>query len=66
VSGENLLTPPRYDDLPEMCTPEEVSAYLRIGRNSTYELLKSGAIPSIKYGRLIRIRKSALLMVNGK
>lgn len=56
-----LITPPRFDDLPEMCTVEEMGAYLRISRNAAYELVKSGALRSIKYGRLIRIPKQALI-----
>lgn len=55
------LTPPRFDDLPEMVTVEEMAAYLRISRNVAYDLVKSGALRSIKYGRLIRIPKQALL-----
>jgi excisionase family DNA binding protein len=51
----------RLDDLPELLTPEDCAAVLRVSRNSMYELLKTGAVPSLKYGRLIRIRKSALL-----
>lgn len=51
----------RIDDLPELVTPEEARAVLRVSRNSMYELLKTGAVPSLKFGRLIRIRKSVLL-----
>ena len=54
-------TPPRFDDLPELVTVEEMAAYLRISRNSAYELIKGGVIRSVKYGRLIRIPKQALL-----
>jgi excisionase family DNA binding protein len=53
--------PPRYEDLPDLCTPEEGRAFLQIGRNTMYDLLKSGAIRSHKYGHLIRIPKAALL-----
>ncbi len=51
----------QLDDLPELVTPEEAATVLRVSRNSMYELLKSGAVPSLKFGRLIRIRKTALL-----
>jgi excisionase family DNA binding protein len=51
----------RLDDLPELLTPEESANVLRVSRNSMYELLKTGTIPSLKYGRLIRIRKTVLL-----
>ena len=52
---------PTFDSLPDLCTPEEAGAFLRISRNTTYDLLKSGALPSIHFGRLIRIKKAALL-----
>ena len=48
-------------DLPEWLTAEEVQTYLKLSRNTAYELLRSGAIPSQKFGdRLIRIHRSAL------
>ena len=49
------------DDLPELVTPDEARAVLRISRNCMYELIKGNKIAHIKFGRLIRIRKSALL-----
>jgi excisionase family DNA binding protein len=51
----------RLDDLPELLTPEEAMTVLRVSRNGMYELLKTGAVPSLRYGRLIRIRKTVLL-----
>ena len=54
-------TPPRWDDLPDLVTPEDARAFLQVGRNTIYELIKSGALPSRKFGKLIRIPKSALL-----
>jgi excisionase family DNA binding protein len=53
--------PPRFDDLPEMVLVEEAAAFLRISRNAAYELVKSGALRSVRYGRCIRIPKQALL-----
>jgi excisionase family DNA binding protein len=53
--------PPLYNDLPEMTTPEEGAAFLRVSRNGMYELLKAGSIRHVKFGRLIRIPKQALL-----
>jgi excisionase family DNA binding protein len=61
MSTIETVTPPRYDDLPDLCTPEDARLFLQIGRNTIYELLKSGAIRHVKYGRLIRIPKAALL-----
>jgi excisionase family DNA binding protein len=51
----------RYDDLPDLVTPEEARAFLRVGRNMMYDLIKSGALPSVRFGKLIRLPKAALL-----
>lgn len=56
----------RYVDLPELITPEELSEYLHVSRNGAYELLRTAAIPSLRYGRLIRIPKTALLVKDQK
>jgi excisionase family DNA binding protein len=40
----------------EVITVRELQQLLRIGRNKTYELLRSGEIPYCKIGRQIRIR----------
>ena len=48
-------------DIPTLFTVEEVAAHLRIGRNSAYNLVKSGRIKHVKIGRTIRIPKSAVL-----
>lgn len=60
-TDQAVARPPRFDDLPEMVTVEEMGAFLRLSRNAAYDLVKSGAIRSIKFGRLIRIPKQALL-----
>jgi excisionase family DNA binding protein len=58
VIRENL-TPPWYEDLPDMVTPEQAQAFLQVGRNTMYDLLKTDQIKSVKFGRLIRIPKTA-------
>ncbi len=55
------LIPPRFEDLPDMCSPEQAQAFLQVGRNTIYEALKAGQIRHIKCGRLIRIPKQALI-----
>jgi excisionase family DNA binding protein len=55
----------RHDDLPDLVTPDEARAFLRVGRNAIYDLIKSGALPSVRFGKLIRVPKAALLP-NGK
>jgi excisionase family DNA binding protein len=49
-----------FDDLPEYLTPSEVQAYLSLGRNTVYELLRRNEIAHVRFGRLIRIPKAAL------
>jgi excisionase family DNA binding protein len=53
--------PDRFDDLPDMCTPEQAGGFLQLSRNAVYELIKAGDVPSVKFGRLIRIPKRHLL-----
>ena len=54
-------TVPRFEDLPDLCTPAEARAFLRVSRNGIYHLIATKAVPSVKFGNLIRIPKSALL-----
>lgn len=44
----------------EMLTPADVMKILRLGRNKTYDLIASGALPVIRFGRAIRIPRAAL------
>lgn len=50
-----------YNDLPLVMTVPEMAEILHIGRNAAYELVKCGAIRSIRIGRNIRIPQAALL-----
>ncbi len=47
---------------PMMLTVREVGKILRTGKNTTYDLISSGEIPSIKIGRQIRIYSKNLLL----
>ena len=49
------------DDLPVTLRVEELMPILGIGRNTAYELIRSGQIRSIRIGRQIRIPRDALL-----
>ena len=49
------------DDLPLVLKVPEVAKILGIGRNTAYNLVRSGAIKSIHVGRQIRVSRSALL-----
>ena len=48
-------------DLPIALTVPEVSHLLRIGKNKGYELVRSGAIQSIRIGKGIRIPRQAVI-----
>lgn len=50
----------RLADLPDVLNVAQVAAYLNIGTNSAYELLRSGAIRSIKIGKQFRVPKRCL------
>ena len=56
-----MHTNPRIEDLPDVLRVDDVISVLNIGRNSMYQLLRSGAFPSIKIGRQYRIPKQYLL-----
>lgn len=49
-----------FDKLPLALRVEELMPILGIGRNTAYELVRSGQIRSIKVGKQIRIPKEAL------
>lgn len=53
-------------DLPLALTVDELAAALGIGRNTAYELVRSGAIDHFLAGRQIRISKSSLLKFMGE
>jgi excisionase family DNA binding protein len=54
-------TPKRFQDLPDMVTPGEARAYLRISKNAMYDRLKDRRVESVRFGRLIRIPREELL-----
>jgi excisionase family DNA binding protein len=52
----------RDDDSPSLSyeillTPEDIAAVLRIGRTRVYDLINTGVLPSLKIGRLRRVRR---------
>lgn len=49
------------DDLPLVLTVSEVSKILGVGKNTAYDLIRSGTIRSVRVGRQIRIPKAAFL-----
>jgi excisionase family DNA binding protein len=50
-----------FEKLPEILSVEEVGHYLRIGRNSAYDLVNGGGLKAIRVSpRHLRITKAAL------
>ena len=41
-----------------LMSPEELRQFLGLGRTYTYQLLTSGAIPSVRIGRLRKVRRA--------
>ena len=50
----------KYEDLPELLTVEEFCACLEMGRTTAYELVHTGEIPFVRFGRRIWIPKTVL------
>jgi excisionase family DNA binding protein len=51
------------DKLPELLTVEEARSrrFLGVGRTKMYDLVRTGAIPSVRLGKLIRIPTRRLI-----
>lgn len=55
------------NDCPDYLTVEQARQLLGLGKNTMYEALKRGDIPSVRIGRLIRVSKKTLEeTMNGK
>ena len=54
------------DDLPLALRVEDLMPILGIGRNTAYELVRSGKIRSIRVGRKIRVPKDAVAAFLGE
>lgn len=50
-----------YEDLPLVLKVEDLMPILGIGRNTAYELARSGQLRCIRIGRQIRVTRDALL-----
>lgn len=46
---------------PDALTPEQVRQMLGVGQRTAYRLLRTGAIPSVRMGRIYRIPKTAVI-----
>ena len=49
-----------FDELPDLLTPDEFRAYTGIGRSTMYDLLRREDVPHVRFGRCIRIPKTAV------
>jgi excisionase family DNA binding protein len=49
-----------YESLPEQLTVAEYIAYTRTSKWSAYDLIRRGELPAKRYGRVVRIPKSAV------
>ena len=49
------------NDLPMILRVEDLMPILGIGRNTAYELVRSGKLRSIRVGRQVRVPKNALI-----
>ena len=55
------------DELPLVLRVEDLIPILDIGRNTAYELVRSGRIRSVKVGRQIRVPRDAVVeFLNGE
>ena len=59
---KNFEQSPRdFNDLPIVLTVSQVAQVLNLGRDTTYDLVRSGRIHSFRAGRQYRVTKSALM-----
>lgn len=49
-----------FEQLPPVLSVDLLARVLGIGKNSAYDLVRSGRIPSVRIGRQIRVSKSAV------
>lgn len=49
-----------FDNYPDVVTVKEMQAMLRIGRKAAYDLVHSGAIPSVRVGSSYLITKKSI------
>jgi excisionase family DNA binding protein len=50
----------RLDQLPPFLTVPEAAAVLRLGRSAAYDAVARGQIPSVRFGKKLRVPRAAL------
>jgi excisionase family DNA binding protein len=53
-------TPSRLEDLPPFLTVLEAAAVLRLGKTATYDAITRGEIPSVRFGKKLRVPRGAI------
>jgi excisionase family DNA binding protein len=53
-------------DMPAVLTVEEAAAHLRIGRSAAYAAARSGDLPVIRIGRVLRVPRQRLAELLGE
>lgn len=51
----------RIEDAPPVLKVKDLPPLLKVGRNTAYELVRSGQIHSVKVGRVYRIPRDAVI-----
>jgi excisionase family DNA binding protein len=49
------------EDLPAILTVEQVQRFLRVSRQKAYEIVHQSGFPAIRFGRVIRVPREALM-----
>jgi excisionase family DNA binding protein len=60
MDSDSTHSPTKFEQLPDWLTPAEARQFLRLGKSSLYEKLRSGEIASRRFGRQFRIAKATL------
>ena len=55
-----MFSSPQIEETKRLLSDDELARELGIGRTTAYSLLWSGTIPSMKVGRLRKVRREAL------
>lgn len=50
-----------YQDIPVVMSVDQMAKILKIGKNAAYDLVHSGAVKTIRTGRVIRITRKSLV-----
>jgi len=50
-----------FSNFNDMVTVPELTKMLNVGRNTAYELVRAGFVPSVRIGRQVRISKQSVI-----